>query len=214
MWGISRMAFVQKSDKYSETISRLAELGFTSDDIFTTMRFSDIHPEEQFVNTLAYGVWQSHLDTGVSQCQRMAEALTRWKKSRADAQASQPNATPAKPASGNADEWWESARFDPQQVDDFLEKWAKYKTDEPPDSKANLTVLRNGLWRYNRNLMWCLQAYRPIHLALLNGRYAVGSRTFKALNDLGKNMFQREFDIERGESEKGGKLSWIKNPLK
>jgi len=66
----------------------MSELGkdvFTSEDIFTTMRFSDLRIEEMFPATLSFGNSRMFLYAGIAQCQRMAEALTKYKTAEYDA---------------------------------------------------------------------------------------------------------------------------------
>lgn len=176
------MSIIQKSDKYTEALSKTIETGFTSKNIIDTMRFSDLDGMEEFSNTMAYANARSWLYTGISQIQREAEALKKYK-------------------AGDKSEVPAGAEYDPKVVDDLLDKWSQYDTTKPPEEEKNFNTIINHLWRYNRNLMWAVHVFLPSHLAVLNGKYATkGGRTFNALVSLGKNMWQRELEtnIERG----------------
>ena len=187
------MGFIQKSDRYSETISEAMARGFFDEDIFVTMRFSSLHGEEQFSNTMAFGNSRSWLYTGIMQWERMVDALEKMK-------------------TGDRSNVPSDANYNPDQVDDIIARWKLYDLSLPPSDPKNVTWVINHGWRYNRNLMHWAHAWEPIHRALLNGRFAMDSRTFKALIELGKNMFQRELEVQVGESE--GKRKWLKSPFK
>lgn len=173
-------------DKYSETISKLADRGFTSEDIFLTMRFSDLGPESLFPATMAFGNSRLFLYTGISQCQRQAEALQKYKEANYKPEMMNEKDRSLLPRA--------DAKYEPKEVDDFLKKWGMYDPLKPPDDPANIVVIINYLQTYNAPLQWWASAFEPIQRAAYNVRYAVGSRTFKALITLGQNMFQREQD--------------------
>jgi hypothetical protein len=59
---------------------------FTSEDIYITMRFSDLRIEEMFPATLSFGNSRMFLYTGIAQCQRMSEALKKYKTAGYDAE--------------------------------------------------------------------------------------------------------------------------------
>jgi len=74
------MKIERKADNWSDTISEIALKAFTSEDIYITMRFSQLLPQEQFPATMAFGNSRLFLNTGIAQCKRQAEALKKYKE--------------------------------------------------------------------------------------------------------------------------------------
>ena len=195
------MKIERKADNWSDTISDIALKAFTSEDIYITMRFSQLLPQEQFPATMAFGNSRLFLNTGIAQCKRQAEALKKYKEANYKAAEMKPEDLKLLPRS--------DASFDPREVDEFLEDWNTYKQDQEPSSKENVIVITNRLRRWNQNLMWWTDAWEAIQRALYNLRYAWNSRTFKGLLELGKNMYDREHEVAVG-----GHRPRIPNPFK
>ena len=195
------MSFIQKSDKYSENMAESVKRGLFDDDIFTTMRFSHLYPDEQYSETMAFGNGRLWLSTGIIQWENMVDTLKKWKAWKADPKNSKPS---------NIDE---DADFNPDEVDDIIRRWdgqegdpAKgieriegYDKSLAPYSAKNLIWVLNHGWRYNRSLMFYIGFFEPVQRAHLNTRYAVDSRTFNALVELGKAERGRETTIDRAE---------------
>lgn len=198
------MSFVKKNDEWSSVIADIALKAFTSTDDYLTMRFSQLMPEEQFPATMAWGNSRLFLNTGISQCRRQAEALKKYKEAGYLAEKMSPEDVKLLPK--------KDASFDPREVDEFLEDWAKYKEDQEPTSKENIIVILNNLRRWNQSLMWWTDAWDAIQKALYNLRYAWNSRTFKGFLELGRNMYEREHEVSVG-SHRGSGLARL-NPLR
>jgi hypothetical protein len=158
------------------------------------MRFSQLFPEEQFPATMAWGNSRLFLNTGIAQCKRQAEALTKYKTAEYKAEKMSDDDKKLLPKT--------DASFDPREVDEFLADWGFYKQDKEPTEKENLIVILNRLRRWNQSLMWWADAWEPIQTALYNLRYAVNSRTFKGLIELGQNMYARQTEVQIGEHSK------------
>ena len=206
------MAFIKKSDPYSEGMAENVKKGLFDDDIFTTMRFSHLYPDEQYSETMAFGNGRLWLQTGIVQWEAMVDTLkkwTDWKKAGSDPE--------KKPDKVDAE-----ANYNPDEVADIIERWdgnqAKhiigYDNTLPPWSQKNLVWVLNHGWRYNRPLMYYIGFFEPVQRAHLNTRYAVDSRTFNALVKLGMAERGREETIEREQSEKEKKKGFLRNPFK
>lgn len=191
------MSIIQKSDRYTEALSKQMETVFGSKDIIDTMRFTELDGVEEFSNSMAFGNARSWLYTGISQLQREIEALKKYKEAGYKTPVTEEDTGLPK-----------DAEYDPKIVDDLLEKWKLYDMSLNPENPKNLIVVLNYLWRYNRNLMWVVHVFFPIHLAVLNGRYARGSRTFKAFVSMAKNLYQRDDEVEIG-----GRQRSLRHPL-
>jgi len=215
----------------------LAMLAFgKTDDVFLTMRFSHLHGEEEFSNTVGFGGWMSLLDTGIAQIRHEVEVLDKLQnlaKNRAletlkkevheggteeaDAAVKRFEERMAKgevPVIGQTltEEDLKSSKdedlkrlgrvpnYDPFLVNELITKFKEYDLNKPPDDTKNITVIRNHLWMYNRNLMAGLR-FRYIHLALLNGRFAELSRTFNKFVEMTQGLENRPKEIE---TRKGG----------
>ena len=211
------MSFIQKADKYSENMAESVKRGFFDDDIFTTMRFSHLYPDEQYSETMAFGNGRLWLSTGITQWEGMVDTLKKWKDWKIDK-------TKAFPEKLDED-----ADFNLEEVDDIIERWDGCKQDckkahkhiigynplMAPASAENLVWVLNHGWRYNRSLMYYIGFFEPVQRAHLNTRYAVDSRTFNALVELGKAERGREVSTEiAGKEDK--KKSWTSklNPFK
>lgn len=226
----SGTTFIQKDDRFTQMMAELAGMAFgKTDDVFLTMRFSNLHGEEEFSNTVGFGGWMALLDTGIAQIRHQVEVLQKLrdlaiKKLRATLQKKE-GFTPdmlkdfeekvkkgQEPiigstlteedlkASNDVDigKFPRVPNYDPYQVHDLISKFQNYKLNKPPDDPENITVIRNDLWPYNRNLMAGLR-FRYIHLALLNGRYAELSRTFNKFVEMTQGLENRPKEIERKE---------------
>lgn len=73
-----------KNDEWAQFMAGIGKDVFTSEDIYLTMRFSDLRIEEMFPATLSFGNSRMFLYTGISQCQRMAYALEKYKTAEYD----------------------------------------------------------------------------------------------------------------------------------
>jgi hypothetical protein len=207
------MSFIKKSDPYSESMAKNVEKGFFDDDIFTTMRFSHLYPDEQYSETMAFGNGRLWLQTGIVQWEAMVDTLEKWKGWKAT------GADPEK----KPDKVDAQANYNPEEVDDIIERWkgneAKhiigYDNTLSPWHPKNLVWVLNHGWRYNRPLMYYIGFFEPVQRAHLNTRYAVDSRTFNALVKLGMAERGREETVEREDAEKK-KAGWKSklNPFK
>lgn len=255
-----------RNDEWAQFMAGIGKDVFTSEDIYLTMRFSDLRIEEMFPATLSFGNSRMFLYTGIAQCQRMAEALKKYKaaeygveKMSEDDRRLLPEGSVTENTVTTIDKTNEKTeeknicretfeqnyrgqkgltivsdqpeidslcecgkpaelvvrirsgalvktetkgirgpKWEPQEVDDFLEKWAKYKTSKEPYDKDNLPVILNDLAPYNQNLMWWAMAWEPIQRAHYNLLYAVNSRTFKGFIELGKNLYDRAHEVAVG----------------
>ena len=192
--------------------------GLFDEDIFVTMRFSHLYPDEQYSETMAFGNGRLWLYTGITQWETMVDTLKKWRAWKAAGEKAG-----GKPA--NLDE---DADFNPDEVDDIIKRWdgqegdgklqeriVGYDKTKPPYATDNLVWVVNHGWRYNRPLLFYIGFFEPVQRAHLNTRYAVDSRTFNALVELGKAERGRETSIDRAdEGEK--KKSWLSkvNPFK
>jgi hypothetical protein len=256
-----------KNDEWAQFMAGIGKDVFTSEDIYITMRFSDLRIEEMFPATLSFGNSRMFLYTGIAQCQRMSEALTKYKKANykveemsEDDRRLLPEGSVTENLVTTIDKSGEKKeeknicratfdqnyrgqrgltilsdtppidalcecenpaelviqitsgierktetkgirgpRWEPQEVDDFLEKWEKYDMTKEPYDKANLPVILNELAPYNQNLMWWAMAWEPIQRAHYNLLYAVNSRTFKGFIELGKNLYDRAHEVAVGQ---------------
>src|SRR2546427_13100395 len=130
------MSFFQKSDKLTEVLSQLAEKGFTSKDIFDTMRFGKLAPDEKFINVYCFSVARSFLYTGISQWERMADVLAKWKKEH-DPTVTNEQKPSSKPENYPIKAFLES-NYNPEAVDDIIARWGEYKKDKPPFDPENV----------------------------------------------------------------------------
>lgn len=207
------MSFVQKSDPYSEKMAENVEKGLFDDDIFVTMRMSHLYPDELYSNTMAFGNARSWLYTGIMQWEKMVDILSKWKiaKSKTLVKSSEnvfgPQFEhPIVPLNGEEEI---EGNFNPDQVDDIILRWrgdrekgiVGFNPQQPPFSRENAVWVLNHGWRYNRNLMFWAHFFEPVHRAMLNTRYAMESRTFKALVSLGMAERNRETQVEFAEPE-------------
>ena len=194
------MAFIQKDDKFVERMAELSDKIFgRTDDVFLTMRYSELHDGEEFSNTVGFGGWMWLLDGAVAQLKNEAQALQKLKAlSEERDKQPPPKEDELKEKEGKILKEFNLPRlprYNPKDVDYFLEAWGKYDADKPPDDPMNITILRNHLWRFNRNLVAAL-CFRYIHLALLNGRYATARSTMKLFVDLTRGLELRPKEIE------------------
>lgn len=218
------MAFIKKSDPYSEKMASNVERGLFDDEIFTTMRFSHLYPDEQYSETMAFGNTRHWMQTGVLQWEAMVDTLEKWQTWKKEGGLAE-----KKPDKVDA-----TANYNPEEVDDIIERWHGCSSDssgklscekkhlhiigydqlEPPWSQKNLIWIVNHGQRYNRPLMYCVGFFEPVQRAHLNTRYAVDSRTFNALVKLGMAERGREETVEREQKEK--KENWKNkiNPFK
>jgi hypothetical protein len=100
-------------------------------------------------------------------------------------------------------------RFYPQ----WLEQTAiGYDYKKPPEDPANFEIIRTKLAGRSRGLFWGV-IFRTAHEGLLNGRYAIGGRTFNALIKVLLGFQSKEDAAEFLEGlDTGSRRSW-KHPF-
>lgn len=208
------MSFFQKSDKLTEVLSQLAEKGYLSKDIFDTMRFGHLAPDEKFINVYCFSVARSFLYTGISQWEKMVDALKKWKQERDAEVKEKPSEDPQ-----NAEIMpFLEGNYNPVTVDDIIRRWEGcpkdcpekhlhylgYNVTEEPNSKSNVTWVLNHGWRFNRSLMHWSHYFDPAHVSALNSSFGINGRTFEALTGTLKSLGKREFEIAAGSEKKEG----------
>ena len=215
MWGTSEMGFVQKSDRLTEVLSELAMIGYTSPDIYHTMRFADLKPDEKFINTYCFANARSWLYSGIAQWEKMVDTLTKWQAEK-DPSIKPEDKPSAKPENEPIKEQLRG-NYNPVQVKDIIERWAEYDQTKPPYDDANVTWILNHGWRYNRHLMHWAKYFDPAHTAALNSSFGVNGRTFTELGLTLRSLGKRELDIATG-GGKEEKENWasrhFRNPIK
>lgn len=224
--------FFQKSDRLTEVLAELALKGFTSKDIYDTMRFGHLSPEEKFINVYCFANARSWLYNGVAQWEKMVDVLRKWKELK--------TRTDMKPEDVARDDREKSlllGHYNPEQVDDIIERWEGCPVDEkgksicvkhhqhiigydmtlPPYEEKNVTWIINHGWRYNRSLMHWSKYFDPAHVAALNSSFGVGGRTFTDLNLDLRSLGKRELDIATGkkaDDDEGWTKRHFQNPIK
>lgn len=200
--GSTVMSFFQKSDKLTEVLSQLAEKGYLSKDIFDTMRFGHLAPDEKFINVYCFSVARSFLYTGIAQWERMVDILTKWKKEHDPS--TQPGEKPSGKAENEPVKHFLEYNYNPVLVEEILARWAEYDKKESPFSDKNVTWVLNHGWRFNRSLMHWAHYFDPAHVSALNSSFGINGRTFNELGLTLRSLGKREFEIASGKEEKEG----------
>jgi hypothetical protein len=218
--------FFQKSDRLTEVLAELALKGFTSKDIYDTMRFGHLSPEEKFINVYCFANARSWLYNGVAQWEKMVDVLKKWKDLKAD------KAEIEKLAKDDREKTLLMGHYNPEQVEDIINRWEGCPVDDkgkltctkphqhiigydmhlPPYDEKNVTWIINHGWRYNRSLMHWAKYFDPAHIAALNSSFGVNGRTFTELGQDLRSLGKRDFDIATGKKE-GDDESWIRRHI-
>lgn len=213
--------FFQKSDRLTEVLSDLARIGYTSKDIYDTMRFSHLSADEKFINTYCFANARSWLYNGIAQWQKMIDTLEKWKKEQSPAAGEK---KPSEQPENVSIKGFLAANYNPALVDDIIERWkgeatkgiVGYDMALPPYEEKNVTWILNHGWRYNRSLMHWAKYFDPAHTAALNSSFGVNGRTFTELGLTLRSLGKRELDIATGKEGEGD--NWAKkhfqNPIK
>lgn len=197
---MSDRSFFQKSDSLTQVLSELAQKGYLSQDIFDTMRFGHLAPDEKFINVYCFTVARSFLYAGIGQWERMADALGKWKKER-DPLTKPEDKPSSKPENDNIRGFLES-NYNPVVVDEIIERWREYDQDKDPHDPKNVTWVLNHGWRFNRSLMHWAHYFDPAHVSALNSSFGVNGRTFTELGLTLRSLGKREFEIASPSQEK------------
>jgi hypothetical protein len=193
------MSFFQKSDKLVEVLSVLMEKGYLSKDIYDTMRFAHLSPEEKFINTYCFANARSYLYTGIAQWERMVDTLSKWKTEH-DPSVKPEDKPSAKPENAGINTFLK-ANYNPVQVDEIIKRWIEYDKMKPPFDPENMTWIINHGWRYNRSLMHFIKYFDPAHTAALNSSFGINGRTFEALNEDVRSLGNRELEMTTGKKK-------------